>query len=449
MPVLIYIHGGNNQSGTSQEIDAEQFALTANAVVVSINYRLGLLGFNDLPALRTGNAAEDSGNYTLLDISQSLKWVKENVVAFGGNAENITVSGFSAGGRDVMALLISPIFAGQFQKAISFSGGMTIADAATSAQLIAKAIAPLVVKDNVKATEEEAYQWLLTPANAVKDYLYGLSADRLAGLMTNAGIRMAVFPHLYNDGAVLPKDGFNTERYNSVPLIMTTGSTEFSLFARGDSEFSALKDDELLASAEKYRDYQFSINYGSKLYKLFNTQMSAEKMFDRYHAPIYTATFVWGRDPDIVGERMAKLYGSFHGVWIPFVTNETTGFSANFPNSFNNPGARDLTDKFGKYIANFLWNGNPNGAGLVAWKSWEAADSGPTKLLLNADKAKASVQMSDERTKYQDILKEIEDDTSIPVPEKDRMIKNVLSGRWFSHMLDQHFGNTTPWVGVQ
>ncbi|WP_370676608.1 carboxylesterase family protein [Pleomorphomonas sp. PLEO] len=449
LPVLVYIHGGNNQGGASQEIDAKRLAVTANAVIVSVNYRLGLLGFNSLPALKTGNAEENSGNFSLLDISQSLAWIKDNIAAFGGDGGNVTVSGFSAGGRDVMAMLISPIFKGQFQKAISLSGGMTIADAEASAKLAAKALAPLVVADKVKADETQATEWLLTASPEVGAYLRGLTADRLAGLMTNAGIRMAVFPHLFNDGVVLPKDGFATTNYNSVPLLMLTGSKEFSLFARSDAEFSGLKDDALMANAASLGNYAFVNTYGSKLYELFNAQGSAEAMLGSYKAPIYTLRFAWGGDAGIVGERMAKLYGSFHGVWIPFVTSTTTGFSSTFPAAFDNPGAKDITDKLGRYVANFLRTGNPNGDGLVAWKPWESAASGPTQMVVDADTRKATFTMTEERTRYDDVLAQMEADRSVPESDKKHLIEKVLSGRWFSHRLDRHFGNTAHWVGVE
>lgn len=449
LPVLVYIHGGNNQGGTSQEIDAKQLAVTAKAVVVSINYRLGLLGFNSLPALRTGSAEENSGNFSLLDISQSLTWIKDNIGAFGGDGDNITVSGFSAGGRDVMAMLISPIFKGQFQKAISLSGGMTIADQDASAGLTAKALAPLVVADKVKADVEQAEAWLNTASPDVVAYLNGLTAERLAGLMTNAGIRMAVFPHLFNDGTVLPKEGFATASYNAVPLLMLTSSNEFSLFARGDAEFAPVKDDELMADPAKLANFTFAAGYGSKLYELFNAQDSAEAMIDRYKAPIYTLRFAWGRDRVLVGDRMATLYGSFHGVWIPFVTSTTTGFSGVFPKAFDNDGVRDGADKLGRYLKSFLRTGNPNADGLVEWKPWQAATSGPTQLVLDADAKAATFAMTEERTDYDAVLAAMEADTSIPEADKTRLIEKVLSGRWFSHRLDQHFDNTSPWIGVQ
>ncbi len=444
LPVLFFIHGGNNQGGTSEEINAEQLALNADAVVVSVNYRLGLLGFNNLPALKTGNGEEDSGNFTLLDISRALSWVKENATAFGGDGDNITVAGFSAGGRDVMAMLISPIFAGQFQKAISLSGGMTLADAGESTKLVAKAIAPLVVADKVKASEDEAYDWLLTSGADVRDYLESLSAERLAGLMTNAGIRMAVFPHLYNDGTVLPENGFDTQTYNSVPLIMLTGSSEFSLFARYDAEFAGESNEALLADTERLAELNFASGYGSKLYELFNASESAERMYDAYQAPIYTVRVAWGSDPAIVGETMAKLFGSFHGVWIPFVTERTTGFSGVFADAFDNPGAKDLATQFGTYIRNFLWSGDPNGAGVPDWKPWSAEQGGPTQLILDANANSAEITMSDERTAYDDVLKALDADTSISPEAKKHLIETVLDGRWFSRGLDVYYGNTNP-----
>lgn len=212
LPVLVYIHGGNNQSGKSEELSGVSFVKNHDAIFVSINYRLGVLGFNPLPSLKTGSDEENSGNYALLDIAKSLDWVRQNIDEFGGDSKNVTISGFSAGGRDVMAMLISPIFKGKFDKAISFSGGMTLADEENSQQVFAEALAPLVVEDGKKATLEDAKAWLLTSEKEVHDYLVSLEAKRLAPLMGNAGIRMSVFPHLYTDGKVLPKEGFNTDK---------------------------------------------------------------------------------------------------------------------------------------------------------------------------------------------------------------------------------------------
>ncbi len=441
LPVLFFIHGGNNQNGTSAEIDPSDLAVKANCIVVSVNYRLGVLGFNNLPALKTGDVNEDSGNYTLLDIAKSLDWIKENIESFGGNSENITASGFSAGGRDIMAMLISPIFEGKFQKAIAFSGGMTVADSDDSTKVIAKAIAPLVVEDKVKENEDEAYTWLLSENKEVKDYLYSVSSDRLAALMGNASIRMSVFPHLFNDGTVIPKEGFDTTNYNDVPLMMVTGSTEFSMFAKGDSYFKDLND-ETQDNKELEKELDFAINYGSRLYGLFNAEESASKMSENYKSSIYTCDFDFGTSEDIDGG--LEEYGSYHGVFIPFLTGKTTGAAATFPESFKGEGVSDLTDKFTSYVSNFLRTGNPNGNDLVTWEPWNS--DGYSQLLLDVNGNKAAIEMSKNHEVYSNIIKNIEDDTTISEEAKEKIIKNVLNGRWFSKGLDEHFGNESLWV---
>ena len=147
LPVLVYIHGGNNQASNSHLMEGNRLAQEGNMVYVSVQYRLGLFGFNNLPALADGNKKEQSGNFGFLDQAAALDWVRENIKEFGGDAKNITVSGFSAGGRDVMAMLISPVFKNKFDKAISFSGGLTVADAAKSQKTIAQKLAPMVVED--------------------------------------------------------------------------------------------------------------------------------------------------------------------------------------------------------------------------------------------------------------------------------------------------------------
>jgi len=447
LPVLVYIHGGNNQTGSNTEINPNKLAVKANCVVISINYRLDLLGFNPLPALKTGKPLEDSGNYALLDMAKSLDWIKENAKAFGGNPDNITVSGFSAGGRDVMAMLISPVFKGKFQKAISFSGGMTVSDPAASIKVIAKALAKLVVEDKVKENEAEANEWIQQNTDEVRAYLYNLPAERVVRVMGNAAIRMSGFPHLYTDGVVLPKDGFVTKKYNSVPLIMLTGSTEFSFFATYSPYFMPAQQQKTLLSDPKiHSEAQFAIKYGSLLYGLFNTEESAATMFGKYKAPIYNCKFTWGTDESIVGKYMAELVGAHHGIFLPFLTDENIGTRKMFPGAYANDGVKDLTDKFQTYIAQFLWSGNPNGNGLETWEKWSNANNGPTQLVFDADKDKAIIKMSHERISYREVLKEIETDQTITPEAKDKIIKEVLNGRWFSGQLDQQFANPSLWI---
>ena len=121
LPVMVWIHGGGYTSGSGAEQDATGLVQQADVVVVTLNYRLGALGFLAHPAL-TAESRDNSGNFGLLDQQAALAWVKANIAQFGGDPSNVTLFGVSAGGNSVWAHMISPRSAGLFQRALSMSG---------------------------------------------------------------------------------------------------------------------------------------------------------------------------------------------------------------------------------------------------------------------------------------------------------------------------------------
>jgi para-nitrobenzyl esterase len=136
-PVLAWIHGGGFTGGGGQDTDPRKYIDQTGSIYVTINYRLGALGFLYLPQLRTGDLS-GAGNYGLLDQQAALRWVHENIHAFGGNPNNVTIAGQSAGGSSVCDQLSSPTAKGLFQRAIIVSGGCSMtsqsaADAASQA----------------------------------------------------------------------------------------------------------------------------------------------------------------------------------------------------------------------------------------------------------------------------------------------------------------------------
>ncbi len=129
-PVLVWIHGGGYTGGAGQDTDPRKYIDQSGSIYVTVNYRLGALGFLDLPELGDG-----AGNFGLLDQQAALRWVHDNINAFGGNPNNVTIAGQSAGGGSVCDQLSSPTAAGLFQRAIIVSGGcsMTAQSAAHTA----------------------------------------------------------------------------------------------------------------------------------------------------------------------------------------------------------------------------------------------------------------------------------------------------------------------------
>ena len=446
LPILFYIHGGNNQGGNAARLPATLMAQDVNAVIVSINHRIGLLGFLALPALQHGTEAENSGNYGFLDMLTALDWVIENAESFGGDPQNITISGSSAGGRNIMAMLISPLFTGKFQKAISFSGGMTTTEMEAGEKMDAKLLAPLAVEKGAKTTEEEAYEWLLTDGDDVREFLFSLTDEELNTLLPNAGIRMSGFPHLFADGIVLPTEGFDTTTYNEVPILMVNGNSEFATFAIADPTiFGQHTPPEVMADEVLRRKYAFAETYGSMMYGYFNGEESAEKMLGNYTSPIYTCTICWGEDPELFGDEYATIWGSYHCITTQMMVHAASGTLSKYPELYDTAGFQEMSYMMNDYYKNFLWTGDPNGEGLAEWDAWTGLD-GTTQLIVNADLEHATAAMTDEHISYDEIFALMDADTSLPEEEKAEMISTVMSGRWFSDPMDEHYQNPSWWV---
>ena len=208
-PVLVYLHG-SAFSGSPQELPGSALVRDTGCVFVALSYRLGLFGWNCLPALTTGSDA--AGNFALLDILRALDWVKENIHHFGGDGASITLCGFSDGGRMAAALAASPLSRGRFQRAAALSGGWSLADPDTSAHQLAERFAPLTVEDGLFADPASAAGWLLTPGADVREWLCGLEPARIAALGAPS--------ILYADEALLPRDA-----RSAVPLLLLSGPT--------------------------------------------------------------------------------------------------------------------------------------------------------------------------------------------------------------------------------
>jgi len=121
LPVFVWFHGAALQIGQGGDYDPAKLAIKGGALVVTLNYRLGLFGFLSHPAL--DGEGHDFANYGLMDQQAALRWVQRNAAAFGGDPANVTIAGESSGGNSVMAHIAAPQSAGLFQHAISMSGG--------------------------------------------------------------------------------------------------------------------------------------------------------------------------------------------------------------------------------------------------------------------------------------------------------------------------------------
>ncbi len=211
-PVMVWIHGGAFQFGESQDFDPAKLAKNGT-VVVTINYRLGALGFLAHPALSANSPTGTSGNYGIQDQQAALRWVQNNIANFGGDPNNVTIFGESAGGLSVHTHLASPESAGLFHRAIIQSGAYALQQPPLPAwEFVGTGIAAAMG----------------CPDQSL-DCLQGLSVEQiLAGQDPGA---VGYLPNV--DGLTLPTtvlDALQTGQFNRVPVIQGSNSNEYSLF---------------------------------------------------------------------------------------------------------------------------------------------------------------------------------------------------------------------------
>ncbi|HKB53489.1 MAG TPA: carboxylesterase family protein, partial [Ramlibacter sp.] len=203
LPVIVFVYGGSDISGYSADpvYDGAALAKSANAVVVTTNYRVGPLGFFNLAQLKTGDAADDSGNFALLDIIQALKFVQANATVFGGDPGNVTLMGQSAGAINAWALMTSPLAAGLFHRLVPLSGGISLAGDLPAGNLptlnpattyLAQGNAlllKLLIADGTAADAASAQAWVTSKSAAeVAAYMRGKDAKVILSTLLAAGL---------------------------------------------------------------------------------------------------------------------------------------------------------------------------------------------------------------------------------------------------------------------
>jgi para-nitrobenzyl esterase len=214
-PVMVWIHGGGFTAGESDDYDPTRL-VQQGVVVVTLNYRLGALGFLAHPALSAESGDHSSSNYGLMDQQAALRWVQRNIANFGGNASNVTIFGESAGGLSVYAQLASPLAAGLFQQAIAQSGSYAMALQSLS-QAEASGVA---LAKSLGCSDEKTAAACLRAAPVSKI---------LANQTTDNGF--SIVPPV--DGHILPRSldaAFQSGEFNRVPVIEGTTHDEFTLF---------------------------------------------------------------------------------------------------------------------------------------------------------------------------------------------------------------------------
>ena len=243
LPVMFWIHGGGNTSGHKDFYDFSELVKRKDVIVVSINYRLGPLGFFTHPSIQDFNSGLDkTSNFGILDIILALKWVSKNIDAFGGDPNNITIFGESAGGHNVLSLLVAPQARGLFHKAISQSGytkSSSLKNAYKSKHFNQAKTSDswtvfnkLIVQNGLKENIQEASTFQSNASkNEIRNILYDADPQTLVNMYGDT----FETPLLTNDGIVIPTMGLlealgSSEHLYKVPTIAGSNKDEIKLW---------------------------------------------------------------------------------------------------------------------------------------------------------------------------------------------------------------------------
>lgn len=415
LPVMVWIHGGGNVNGSSAMYPfVRNLADDYKLVMVSINYRLGLLGWFRHPALygEDSSAEDRSGNYGTLDIVQALRWVRENIAAFGGDPERVTVFGESSGGFNVYSLLVSPRAKGLFQGAISQSGGLGRTpppyaenysdDPVPGHERSAREVVNRLLIQDRKAADRaqaKALQNGMDPA-VLRAFLRSRSPAQLLAALTEDVSKTILPPALFGDGAVLPAQDSITlfrdaSRYNAVPLIAGSNRDETKPFNLMNPEFGGLRFG-LIPYVKDQDVFDRVSAYGSQQWKLFAVDEPLTVMRESQGAQVYGYRFDWDELPDLLVMDMSRLLGAAHAAEINFVFNamQPPQMIGTFYTRRGQRERSQLARAMSSYWAEFAYTGKPGrgrGGDLPEWKAW---DNGAEKFMLFDSPAGGGIRMS-------------------------------------------------------
>jgi para-nitrobenzyl esterase len=367
-PVMVWIHGGALTRGSGANRTYDGTALAKKGVVlVTINYRLGPLGYLAHPELTAESPHHSSGNYGVLDQIAALQWVQKNIARFGGDASRVTIFGESAGSWSVNVLVASPLARGLFHRAIGESGA-TFNRATylkedkggiTSAEKVGAAFAKAAKADSLKA-------------------LRALPAEKIVEVFNNdaEGRKFRTQPNV--DGWVLPdevRNLFAARKHNDVPTLMGSNANEMTTLTTPAMVPKTLDDFHKRVASQ----YGEMVKEFEAVYPAKSDADVAGAFLDSLRDTTFTLGMrTWAR-MTIKGRSKAYLYyfsrvppnpnskylGAYHAAEIAYVFN-----NLNKANAALQESDYRLAEQMSNYWVNFATTGDPNGKGLAKWTAY-------------------------------------------------------------------------------
>jgi len=359
-PVYVFIYGGGNNEGSTAVpvYDGETLA-RKGIVVVTVNFRLGLFGFFTHPELTQETSYRASGNYGILDLVAALKWVHDNIAAFGGDPARVTVGGQSAGAGNTHVLTASPLAKGLFRGAIAESGS------------------GITGGTNRKLVEQEQMGVKFATAKGASNLraLRAMSWQQLQAPMPSSGGEPFASNYRFApviDGYVLPsaiREVFAQKKQNDVPTLTGSNKDESGASPHPDVTLEQFRK---LAAAR----YEEAAEEFLQLYPAKTDEEAAMAQNNAARDASRVSTYLWALERDkTAGTRVftyfwdhalpgpdADKYGAFHTSEVPYVLGALTMSDRPFT-----ADDRHIADTMSSFWANFIAKGDPNGEGLARW----------------------------------------------------------------------------------
>lgn len=440
VPTMVWIHGGGNDSGSGAVYQGHHLAGSQDVVVVTINYRLGLLGWFSHESIRStsDNPEDASGNYGTLDIIQALKWVQDNIHVFGGDPNNVTIFGESAGAKNVYSMMASPLAKNLFHKAIAQSGTvdttlLTLAEefpeepnvkAISGLKNSSSALIELVLKSQDSSGDSLGMRAPVSVRSGEELMRMMRRADarelmRLASENSGSKSGYIRVARVLRDGHVLPKESLlslfkDPSRYNSVPLITGTNLDEQKVFMVRNPEYIDMKFG-FLPQIKDPKRYHTVSDYVSRNWKAGAVDEPAKVISNNGGKPVYAYRFDWD---DMMSNFLVDIKGGLgaaHGMEINYVFGDFNGgppFHIAYSRG-NAEGRKKLAKSMMGYWGEFAHTSSPGNGGensQATWSSWQPTGH---NILIFDEENDGGVRLAEVRTNVADIKKQLISDEVI------------------------------------
>ena len=441
LPVMFWIHGGGNTSGLKDLYDFSKMVKRHDVIVVSINYRLGPFGWFTHPAIQGLQSGLDkTSNFGTLDIIEALKWVQSNISLFGGDPNNVTIFGESAGGHNVFSLLVSKEAKGLFHKAISQSGytttiqtdlafkqdGYSSTSNYASFNIVDKVLQKNAVKINQSSLDQKELRKILLDLSA-KDF-FSHYAKRPS---------YEDIPLMTADGVVIPVMGLrkalaSKEHLNIVPTIAGSNRDEVKLWLGSAEYFVDLKFSpigKLLGIPKVFlKDedaFEIFNRYRSSAWKLRGVDGPLRSMKEAGNEILFAYRYDWDDHRRFVVGDFKKLIGAAHATEIPLLTgnNKLVG-DYGFLIYPRGPSKRFTSKNMMKFWANFAREGTPGqSTNSIKWNAYNDPDKSNFIILDN----RANLNMSSDMISFKSLVGDLDKETDVTDLEKCVVLLQMLT----------------------